>query len=33
MGLPLERIKLIDFTQVQVGPACTEMMAWFGGTC
>ncbi len=26
----LERIKIIDFTHVQAGPACTRMLAWFG---
>ncbi len=28
--LPLEGIKIIDFTQVQAGPACTQLLAWFG---
>jgi formyl-CoA transferase len=30
MELPLEGIKVIDFTGVQAGPACTQLMAWFG---
>src|SRR6478672_4978925 len=27
---PLSNIKIIDFTHVQAGPACTQMLAWFG---
>jgi formyl-CoA transferase len=30
MALPLQGIKAIDFTGVQAGPACTQLLAWFG---
>lgn len=30
MKLPLEGIKILDFTQVQAGPACNQLLAWFG---
>jgi formyl-CoA transferase len=30
VSLPLDGIKIIDFTHVQAGPACTQLLAWFG---
>ena len=30
MSLPLEGIKIIDFTRCRPGPACTQLLAWFG---
>ena len=30
MSYPLEGVKIIDFTHVQAGPACTQLLAWFG---
>src|SRR5437899_9015993 len=30
MNKPLDGIKIIDFTHVQAGPACTQLLAWFG---
>jgi formyl-CoA transferase len=29
-SLPLAGTKVIDFTGVQAGPACTQLLAWFG---
>lgn len=30
MTKALEGIKIIDFTHVQAGPACTQLLAWYG---
>ncbi|MGV3464926.1 MAG: formyl-CoA transferase [Heyndrickxia sp.] len=30
MALPLEGIKVIDFTGIQSGPVCTQLLAWLG---
>ncbi|MEX1081638.1 MAG: formyl-CoA transferase [Halofilum sp. (in: g-proteobacteria)] len=30
MGQALEGVKILDFTHVQSGPTCTQLLAWFG---
>jgi len=30
MGKALESIRILDFTHVQSGPTCTQLLAWFG---
>src|SRR5271170_2931796 len=30
MTKPLEGIKILDFTHVQAGPVCSQLLAWFG---
>ena len=27
---PLKVIKIVDWTQVQSGPSCTQLLAWLG---
>jgi len=29
-GKALEGVKVLDFTHVQSGPTCTQLLAWFG---
>ena len=30
MAKALEGVKVLDFTHVQSGPTCTQLLAWFG---
>src|SRR6059036_615656 len=30
MGKALDGVRILDFTHVQSGPTCTQMLAWFG---
>jgi formyl-CoA transferase len=30
MTKSLEGVRILDFTHVQAGPVCTQLLAWFG---
>jgi formyl-CoA transferase len=30
MGKALEGVRILDFTHVQSGPTCTQLLAWLG---
>ena len=31
MGKALDGVRILDFTHVQSGPTCTQLLGWFGG--
>ncbi len=33
MSNALEGVRILDFTHVQSGPTCTQLLAWFGADC
>jgi formyl-CoA transferase len=33
MGKALEGVRILDFTHVQSGPTCTQLLAWLGADC
>ena len=33
MSKALEGVRILDFTHVQSGPTCTQLLAWFGADC
>jgi len=33
MSKALDGVKILDFTHVQSGPTCTQLLAWFGADC
>jgi crotonobetainyl-CoA:carnitine CoA-transferase CaiB-like acyl-CoA transferase len=33
MAKALDGVRILDFTHVQSGPTCTQLLAWFGADC
>ena len=33
MSKALDGVKILDFTHVQSGPTCTQLLAWLGADC